>query len=1566
MKPIFNTLVALLVLFSASLLNAQTLTISFNPAAPSGTVGSNITVDVVANQFDGIAGMQFPILYDKTKLEFQSAISLTPDLPNFIYGAPPNPSSIAAPAPGGKVAVVWFDPSGAGNYLSPNTSLFKIVFKVLATGSSSMYIGNAPPPAINVFGEGNTPATFTYPQGAPVINGFALVMPTEEVQPGDTVCLPVTVNDFNNIVGMQFMVNWNSNIFTFSHVQNYGISYIDCTKFNPSTAGRLAVNWEDITGVGTTLTNGSPLFEVCLIANGPGANTTGTSNVRCDGAGMPPSSPIAIENNTGANVWSNTSSSVAGPVTVSSTATPDDKIVRFIADTSTVAQVGNNATVNIKVKNFKNLNSFQFVMMFDPIVLGSGLPTFTTILPNGTLPANAGGGSQLKVELIAGQPGKLKVTWRSLSASTGQTFADGTSIITFTFPTTTASPGASTRIMIGGSTNPAIPMQVSERNFTCTWLPRSDDGFVKISNASPNATVTLVSKTDVNCFGNNTGAIDINVSGGTTTTYTYHWSNNATTQDLTNIGPGTYQVTVTAGTQIVSLPTPVTITAPAAPISIPTSGAGALNIQAVKCFGGSDGSITINPTGGTAPYTYAWTGGLTTKDITNRPAGTYTVTITDTKGCVTVSPGYNITAPQNPLLISATQVKDVRCFGDANGSVTTSVTNAAGTPSFAWVRLSPAPSVQIAVAQNPNNLAAGTYTVTVTDGNNCTAVLQQVVTINNPPSTFSLPTPVVTNPGCEGQNNGSICLSPAGGWGGYSFQWGTPAPGIGACPNNVGAGTYSVTVTDANGCASATSVSLVAQSVAPVLTNTMVNNVTCNNAANGSITLSLSGNFSGVTWMGPNGPAGSGTTISGLGGGTYTPTVTFGAGCTKSFAAISVNNPAPVVSTLVAVTQQNGPTLGTIDISVTGGTNIFTYSWAGPNGFTAATQDLTGLNPGTYTVTATDQNGCQSAPLTVEVTSACVVCGSTASTVKSCGNDGCINVSVPANAQSPFILTWGGTGGNGTKAFPQGTYELSICDLAPGVYVVTVTDANNMPFTFLTTQTTVAARPAVQITSTEVNPTQANGNGSINISPGPGLPLTYMWTTNNFPVPPNNANSPVLFQLDSGTYCVKVTNLLPEGCEAVYCFDLERQYPDLVCGSPTATSPNCLSTNNGSITLNPQGGNNTFTYNWASSNGFTATTKNITGLAPGTYTCTVTSGDGQTCVVTPSTLAPLSLLAVSNVNEVSDFNGYQVSGVGICNGVANVVTTGASGTVSYQWSNGVTTANNTSLCGGVYSLLVTDQTGCTATWTGELTTPAAIDVTYTPGVEYGGFGVSCNGSCDAIARISVQGGVVPYIVKWPGGKTEVLNNSAASALESDLCAGDQVVTITDANGNVKAYTITISEPDPIELSFTAIAPDNLATCNAEIIPQATGAVGNVTYKWVSQFHQGSGLRADGLCADEVLTFTATDENGCKATGEYTAPFPVSSCFKVDPVLTPNGDGDNDYFKIFCIENYPNTVEIYDRWNQAVTTKITNYANNWDGKRGGVALPEGVYFYVVSFVNDQGEPITLKGYFNILH
>lgn len=1566
MKPIFNTLIGLLLLLSATVLNAQVLNISFSPAAPGGTVGSVITVDVVAQKFEGIAGAQFPILYDATKLQFKTVKSLTPDLgTSFIYNevnqatglcpggsAPPCATSIANSAPG-KVAMVWFDPSGTGNYLTDNTVLFKIEFTVLAAGTSNIYIGAAPPPAINVFGENGVPATFIHPTGTPVVTGFGLIIPNDSIPPGGTVCFPVTVNGFNSIVGMQFAVNWNSNIFTYSHVQNYNVSGFTCNSFAAAT-GRLSVQWEDATAAGITLTNGTSLFDVCLVANGPNATSGTTTTVAANGIGLPPASPISIENTTGANLWT-ANSSYPGTMLISNSAVPDDEVVRFIADTVNVAAVGNPASANIKVKNFKNLNEFQFVLSYDASVLGA--PTFT--VASAVPDVN----NQFRAEAIPGQTGKIQVSWRAQSAPNGLTLVNGATICTFTFPTTSAAPGSMSPLSIGSLTSvtPAINLQVQEKPNTfvmngrtpnCPHPAANTDGWVKLSSVSAVPTVTFSTKTDVNCFGVNTGSIDISVTGGLNPQYTYLWSGpgitaaNQNVQDPSGLSAGSYQVTVTSGTVTTSLSTPVVVAGPTTAISVPTSGVGALAIQNVKCFGGTNGSISLSATGGTAPYTYLWTGGVTGNSRTNLAAGSYTVTITDNKGCTFVPSAYTITAPTVPMAVSASNIKNVRCMNDANGSATASVTGNQGAVTYTWTNN--------ITGGSPSNLVPGTYTVTATDANGCTAVLSSPITITNPPSQLTVTTPTTTSPACPGQNTGSITVSAAGGWSGYAVQW-SPLPGTGGMTAmNVAPGTYTATVTDANGCALVRS-AVVAAPQANTVTNSTPVNVTCHNQANGSISITLSSTFNSINWVdGTGAAAGSGTSINGLGGGDYTATVNYGSGCTLQHGPVTVLNPTAITIPAPAITEDDDVVGGAIDLTATGGTGLLSYSWAGPAGFTATSQDISGLDAGTYTVTVKDANNCSSVQ-SIVVPSACAVCGASAVvTQDACENDGCITVTVPANAPSPFIATVDGS--TQPVVFPQGVYELELCGLAAGVHAVEITDANNQSYSL--TAPAIIQRPQVTAGYQFDHPLQGNANGSIQVNSAPGL--TYQWISGN--VPQGLLYSPVLFNLDSGVYEVVVTNNAVNGCSKTYTIHLIRQYAVLApCGTPAITQPPCASSTNGSIELFPQGGDNVYSYTWSTG----ATSKKLSNLAPGTYTCTVSSGDGQSAVCGPYTLSNISSLAISNVNELSDYNGYQVSGTGICNGSASVVTTGASGAVSYLWSNGVTSANNTTLCGGAYSVVVTDQTGCTSSWAGDLTSPTAVNAVYSPATSYNGYGVSCNGKCDGAARVNITGGVLPYLVKWSGGKTELITNSIVFAFDNNLCAGEQSVEVTDANGVVTNYSFVLTEPDPLEITFTDVPPTSVADCDGEIIPFAEGAVGDVTFSWRSQFHVGNGLRADGLCAEEELLFTVTDENGCKTTATHVVPFPEDGCFLIVPIVTPNGDGDNDYFKITCIERVPNTVEIYDRWNQSAG-KYTNYANSWDGTRNGVPVPEGVYFVVVNLTDFQGRPMTLKGYVNVLH
>ncbi|MFC0776460.1 SprB repeat-containing protein, partial [Terrimonas alba] len=293
------------------------------------------------------------------------------------------------------------------------------------------------------------------------------------------------------------------------------------------------------------------------------------------------------------------------------------------------------------------------------------------------------------------------------------------------------------------------------------------------------------SKVDVLCFGNTTGSVDLSVSGGTTP-YTYVWSNGAATQDITALAAGTYTVTVTDNNNCTAT-TSVTITQPAAALALTSSKVDVL------CFGNATGSIDLTVSGGTTPYSYVWSNGATTQDITALAAGTYSVTVTDNNNC-TATASVTIGQPAAALALTSSKV-DVLCFGNATGSIDLTVSGGTTPYTYVWSNG--------ATTQDITALAAGTYSVTVTDNNNCTATAS--VTIGQPAAALALTSSKV-DVLCFGNATGSIDLTVSGGTTPYSYVWSN-----GATTQDItalAAGTYSVTVTDNNNCTATASVTI--------------------------------------------------------------------------------------------------------------------------------------------------------------------------------------------------------------------------------------------------------------------------------------------------------------------------------------------------------------------------------------------------------------------------------------------------------------------------------------------------------------------------------------------------------------------------------------------------------------------------------------------------------------------------------------------------------------------------------------------------------------------------------------
>jgi Zn-dependent metalloprotease len=823
----------------------------------------------------------------------------------------------------------------------------------------------------------------------------------------------------------------------------------------------------------------------------------------------------------------------------------------------------------------------------------------------------------------------------------------------------------------------------------------------------PTALTVTPTNTNVSCFGGTTGAISLATSGGTTS-YSYNWGGGITTPGRTNIGAGTYTVTVTdahsctaASSSTITQPT-AALTATATPTN-------------VLCFGGSTGSIALSAAGGTTNYSYNWGGGITTPGRTNLGAGTYTVTITDARNCTTTSSA-TVTQPAAALTVTATPTS-VFCFGGSTGSI--ALTAAGGTTNYTynWGGGITTPG--------RTNLGAGTYTVTVTDARNCTTTSS--ATITQPVAALTA-TATPTNVLCFGGSTGSIALTAAGGTTTYSYNWGggITTPGR----TNLAAGTYTVTVTDARNCTS-TSSATITQPAAALTATATPTNVLCFGGSTGAIALTAAG---GTTTYSYN--WGGGITTPGrtnLGAGTYTVTVTDAHSCTTT-ANSTITQPAAALSATSTVTNVScfGNTNGTISLTTTGGTASYSYNWGG--GIT--TPGRTNLGAGTYVVTITDARNC-TATKSSTVTAPAAISIQTSSTAASCGGS---NGSATATA----------TGGTGTLsyAWTGGSTTPTINNLSSGNYIVTVTDSRNCT----STQGVNVSSPASFNLSNAITAVTCNGasNGAATVTPSitPGT-YTYSWTGGLTGASQSN--------LAAGTYLVNVTD--GNNCSKIDTVIVAQ--PQAISDVLTGSNPLCHGAATGAIALSAQGGTGTLTYQWSPSisnlNNVSAGTYNLTvmdanncqhtdavtltepsaisaqnqvtnvlchnggntgaatvtpaggtgtytylwntgaqtnalsNVAAGTYTVAVT--DANSCAYTDT------VVIAEPATGISTSTSSTTAHTGGTDGTATVTATGGTGTLSYHWNTAPiqTTATATSLSGGTYTVLVTDANGCSTT-----------------------------------------------------------------------------------------------------------------------------------------------------------------------------------------------------------------------------------------------------------------------------
>ncbi|MGP8217606.1 MAG: gliding motility-associated C-terminal domain-containing protein, partial [Bacteroidia bacterium] len=472
------------------------------------------------------------------------------------------------------------------------------------------------------------------------------------------------------------------------------------------------------------------------------------------------------------------------------------------------------------------------------------------------------------------------------------------------------------------------------------------------NSCSATATVTIsepalltasISETNnVSCFGGNNGKATVHADGGISP-YIYSWNTTPvqTTVTASNLIAGNYKVNVTDANSC-SVAATVTISEP--PLLVASIG----KSVSVNCNGGSDGSLTVNVSGGTYPYNYVWTSNTYPDSATdnNLSAGSYSVTITDAKGCIVIASA-TVTEPSelsSSLVITSNYSGySVSCNGSQDGSITVNPTGGTAPYTYFWSNGE--------TTQSISNLNAGCYAVMVTDSHDCQ--IPGSITLSQPQA-LSL-TSVVEDVLCNGFATGMINLVVNGGVEPYNYNWSN-----GSTLQNLSgliAGTYSVAVTDNNGCIQTYSVPITEQH--PVIAKYSAINLSCNNSDNGAISLSVSGGTPPYVYNWSNGSTTQ--NISGLPAGTYIVIISDSNKCLRKDTII-ITEPdilyailnSPFTATGYNIAFYNG-TDGSITAIASGGTQPYQFIWS--NGDT--TQNLSGLSAGVYTLTVTDINGCK-------------------------------------------------------------------------------------------------------------------------------------------------------------------------------------------------------------------------------------------------------------------------------------------------------------------------------------------------------------------------------------------------------------------------------------------------------------------------------------------------------------------------------------------------------------------------------------------------------------------------------
>lgn len=1017
-------------------------------------------------------------------------------------------------------------------------------------------------------------------------------------------------------------------------------------------------------------------------------------------------------------------------------------------------------------------------------------------------------------------------------------------------------------------------------------------------NVNPAPGLTT-SAQDATC--SNDGSATVVATGGSGV-YTYQWNsdaNNQQTATATNLYSGNYSVTVTDA---------MTGCLDTAFVYVPSSGAPIAYIsQSVNatCFGVCDGSATAATANGTGPFTYVWSHGPTTATVTNLCAGIYEVTSTDIVGCVSVA---NVTIAQpDSMFVNIFEAVGPFCIGDSTGYLLAQADGGSGGFIYQW-NTNP-----ISTGDSLGGLLAGTYVSIVTDANLC--VVTDTAVLQDPPPLLGQID--ITDESCYNSGDGALAAIPNGLNPITSYEWSVPSND--SMVTGLSAGEYYLTITDTFGC-SITDTAIVnapdSISVTPNITH-----ISCYNANDGAIDLTVSGGTPSYNYSWSNGP--NTPSVSGLSGGWYTVTITDANNCTwvDSFEII---NPGEIILALDSIEVScNGGANGEVIANIIGGgTSPFEYSIDGANYQSSNT--FTGLSAGSYTVEVRDSNLCTADTfITVEEPTAIVF--TLNGEQPSClGYDDAIAfVETVSGGTPPYSYEWN------TNPVQNNDTAFS---LYAGTHTVTITDANGCT---VVDSILITDPPGIQSnTSTTPSTCFYSDDGSASVSAnGPYAITSYEWSD------AFSQNTAQATGLIPGTYTVTVT-------DASGCFIVDTAIvtsPDSILWEADVVDISCYNEDDGNITIsNVSGGAGNYTYSWSVS----GSGNQITGLQEGNYSVTISDALGCTVEDNFTIVNPDSLTASVTTTPVSCNGGSD--------GAIQVQTNGGTMPFTFSLNGGAFQSSNIfdGLAIGTYQLDVLDVNNCPATTSGIINQPPPLNIN-TLGID-----PICADGDDGLAYANASGGVGGFSYSW--NTNPVQNNDTASGLSS----GTYTVVATDANDCSIQEDVTLTDPAP---ALVSIDPDSVSLSYGEDADLQANPGGNTVgipdYIWTPD-QDINCVNCDLVNVSPlettVYTVQITDQNGCQAEATITVFVdPMDKILYAPNAFTPNGDGVNDKFNAFALGVALFEMKIFNRWGELVFSTM-DIEEGWDGYFKGELQNPDVFVYHVRAIYMDGYEKSIKG------